>query len=243
MSDWVQHFCAQHGMHVQNNSADGNCATESVEQWLRHTRRSPYYTHQQIRQMVFDYAMDPKNGRIYGDDTMISHLHKDGEYWGDGMLSAAAHCLKVDIILITNYPACHQGIMVFSCSCENQTMVTVPVPERAQTHANHICGIRIANSHTRHFDYQANGAHCLWVAYCAKNVFARHYQRSEIQQWLVGRQIDCTHRETDAHGVVTETDQLMQMAHKCKRQVDVLGSTPVSSMVTSVSSSLLSTWL
>lgn len=120
MSDWVQHFCAQHGMHVQNNSADGNCATESVEQWLRHTRRSPYYTHQQIRQMVFDYAMDPKNGRIYGDDTMISHLHKDGEYWGDGMLSAAAHCLKVDIILITNYPACHQGIMVFSCSCQNR---------------------------------------------------------------------------------------------------------------------------
>lgn len=120
MSAWVQRFCAQHGMHVENNSADGNCATESISHWLCHLQHSPRYTHTQIRQMVFEYSTDPKNGNIYGDEAMIGHLHMDGAYWGDGMLSAAAHCLKVDIVLITNYPAWPQGIMVFSCPCQNR---------------------------------------------------------------------------------------------------------------------------
>ena len=107
-------------MHVQNNSANGNCAPESVEGWLRQINHVPVLTHQQIRKMVFEHATDPKNGQIYGDDDMLQHLHKDREYCGDGWMSAAAHCLKVDIILITNYPACPEGIMVFSCMCQNR---------------------------------------------------------------------------------------------------------------------------
>ena len=91
MSAWVRDFSVTHRMHVQNNSADGNCAPESVAGWLRQINHVPVYTHQQIRKMVFEHATNPTNGHIYGDDDMLQHLHKDGEYCGDGWMAAAAH--------------------------------------------------------------------------------------------------------------------------------------------------------
>jgi hypothetical protein len=438
MPAWVRDFSVTHRMHVQNNSADGNCAPESVAGWLRQINHVPVYTHQQIRKMVFEHATNPTNGHIYGDDDMLQHLHKDGEYCGDGWMAAAAHCLQVDIILITNYPACAEGIMVFSCRCQNRpcaqdcahyvarrphffighnhtnslcdhfvallpdtdqtpleaaqastraetartakagskrplydedeckdlygangpsaepnsaaanseeeadsddmesepeclrnikprpqltwsdetlvrgwpavlavllkhsqqgcecatlvsrsgyrtaetlvyryqcafanvlmcewqlevripfdqatagmrfarehpttippkstdldfdklvyndtTMTTVPVPVRPAVHANHVCGLSIANQHSGHYGYQARGAHCLWVAYVSRNpILAMGMSRSAILAWLNAQEICCVHRRKDAAGVVTETDQLNVMANKCKRHCE-----------------------
>jgi hypothetical protein len=107
----------------------------------------------------------------------------------------------------------------------HQTMAVAPIVTRPLVHARHVCFIKIANPHTRHHAYQPKGAHCLWVAHCMKHPYALHSNRSEIQQWLVSKKIDCEHVGTNSRGHTVRTCQLIQMANKCKRYCETFNRT------------------
>jgi hypothetical protein len=59
----------------------------------------------------------------------------------------------------------------------------------------------------------------MWEAFCALNPYALNFKRSEIQKWLVDRQINCTHIDLDTG---EQTNQLGVMINKCKRYAERL---------------------
>jgi hypothetical protein len=102
---------------------------------------------------------------------------------------------------------------------DRQTMFVVPQDMRNVTHSNHVCVICTAYVHANHNGFCKNGAHCMWEAFCALNPYALNFKRSEIQKWLVDRQINCTH--IDPH-TGEQTNQLGVMVNKCKRYAERL---------------------
>ena len=59
----------------------------------------------------------------------------------------------------------------------------------------------------------------MWEAFCALNPYTLNFKRSEIQKWLVDRQINCTHIDPDTGA---QTNQLVVMVNKCKRYAERL---------------------
>ena len=59
----------------------------------------------------------------------------------------------------------------------------------------------------------------MWEAFCALNPYALNFKRSEIQKWLVDRQINCTHIDLDTG---EQTNQLGVLINKCKRYAERL---------------------
>ena len=102
---------------------------------------------------------------------------------------------------------------------DRQTMFVVPQDMRSVTHCNHVCVISTAHAHANHNGFCKNGAHPMWEAFCALNPYALNFKRSEIQKWLVDRQINCTHIDLDTG---EQTNQLGVMINKCKRYAERL---------------------
>jgi hypothetical protein len=59
----------------------------------------------------------------------------------------------------------------------------------------------------------------MWEAFCALHPYALHFKRSEIQNWLVDRHINCIHIDPQTG---TQTNLLKVMVDKCKRYCERL---------------------
>ena len=102
---------------------------------------------------------------------------------------------------------------------DRQTMPVVPHELRNATHSNHVCVISTAYVHANHNGFCENGPHCMWEAFCALHPYALHFKRSEIQNWLVDRHINCIHIDPQTG---TQTNLLKVMVDKCKRYCERL---------------------